>query len=184
VVMRRRFKPYQRRFVRTKRNGAWTGTVVLNATLTGGTANSWYLWDDLTSQRLNLGGKGRHERTLIWMFPWGPPGGATLYGLGWHLSVFQTDASNNVPTASIVSPWAYELMEKSPLDVGYRQIVAAGSSGVVDSKLLTIERDIKVKRKLDDTDALLFTVSQGGILNQGLNSSVYFGFIARTYVSW
>jgi len=182
MYAKRRFSRYPRRFVRTKRNGAWIGTVALNVTLTGQTASSWYLWDDLASQRLNLGGKGRHERTLIWMFPFFKQG-PTPVGLGWHLNVYQTDASNNVPVSSIISPWDQAIFEKSPMNVGYREIVPqAGPS--VTGHASVIELDVRVKRKLDDTDAILFTVSSAAMLNQGYSGNTYFGFVARTYVSW
>lgn len=185
MYAKRRFSRFPRRFVRTKRNGAWVGTVVTSATLTAGTSSSWYLWDDLTSQRLNLGGKGTHQRTLLWLMPY-PNEPTTIGMLGWQVNTYQTDAANNVPLSSIVSPFDQALMEKSPLNIGFRAYVN-GLSVVGTSQfahLAAIEQDIRVKRKLDDTDALLLTVQLNAAWGITAPTTLRFGFVARTYVSW
>lgn len=185
---KRRFFP-RRTVARRKRNGAWTGSSVLLVNVPATIADvttSLYLWSDLDSQRLNMGGRGVHQRTIVNIALASNELGYA-FALSWSLNVYQTDAANNVPTTAILAPHTQgaALAEKSPLDYGFRIFTAESGSGLrpVYSGL-GATRDIKVKRRLDDTDALMLTL-QCYVLppnTSALNQRVWVQ--TRTYVTW
>jgi len=155
--------------------------------MTQGASSSVYLWSDLDSQRLNMAGKGVHQRTLLFI-SWlpGDVSGTTQWQYAWSVNVHQTDASNAVAPTAVIRPvfnWE-SLAEKSPLDMGHRLFTSnvGGSGGYPFATNLTMERDIKVKRKMDDTDALMLTMEFLPLTGTGVTQRVYIA--SRTYVTW
>jgi len=182
IVRRRGSVP--RRFARPKRQGAWHGVGPVQLTLTPTTATSVYLWSDLTSERLNMAGKGVHQRTLLWL-GFSPGDQSVPFHFAASLNVHATDAGGNVPDDSIISPFseAASLLERSPLDYAYALFNPNVGTSFAMNTNGTFTRDCKVKRRMDDTDSLLLTVEW----------QPYFGtptgtqrvhVISRTYVTW
>jgi len=178
-----------RRFARKKRQGAWTGIGPINLSMTTvGTTYSVYIWSDLDSRALNMAGKGVHQRTLLWVIP-NVNDLTAQVTLAMSLSVYQTDAVGNVPTGAIVPPYtsAASLFERSPLAwhaMEFDPPVNAGAGRYAGSSIANFSRDVQVKRKMDDTDALLLTLEHG--LPFGGTQSIPFRvqLFARTYVTW
>lgn len=181
---RRRFFPRSGgRFVRRKRQGAWTGTGVIPVTLTQNVTSSFYLWSDITSQRLNMAGRGVHQRTLLHFGI--SPGDITVpFHIAWSLMVHQTDAGNDVPTSALFRPWTdwASLAEKSPLDMGFRTGSPNQGTSLTGNLNFSLQRDIKVKRRMDDTDALMLALEFVPLAGTGQTYRLWFA--SRTYVTW
>jgi len=172
-----------RRFTRRKRQGAWTGFLVNGYTIAANATTSWYLWDDLASQKYSLAGKGVHQRTLWWVSFIGDTGG-TQPIFGWYIAKYSTDANGIVPTGMIINAlgWNGTAYNAEPLferDVMQWNLGRQITSSVLPTQYhgdLVTHGDCVAKRKLDDTDAVLFTFSSthAGKLT----------FATRTYVTW
>jgi len=131
-----------------------------------------------------MAGKGVHQRTLIWA-GLAPGDQAVPIDLAVSLNVYQTDAGGNVGTNNIIRPLfdAAALLEKSPLDYTYRTwMPQTGTSWGLNSEG-SFFRDCKVKRKMDDTDALLLTIEWNAFSGTAAGTQ-RIRIITRTYVTW
>ena len=146
-----------------------------------GSTYAYYLWDDLVSQRMNMAGHGVHQRT-IYHFSYlptaNPISGAQL---GWYLLKQSTDAGGIVPSAMLMTALpstAIEegLFEKELLEYQMRVFAGNITSPTSTAQPATFSGDVTAKRKLDDTDALMFVFT-----------AQYAGTVwlaGRTYVTW
>lgn len=186
AYIRRRFTGRRPSFRRPKRPGAWTGNAFMNVTLAANTITSYYLMDDLTVDRLNAAGKLYHQRTVYWFACKANTSGARA-DVGFYIARFQTDIANNVPSSAIwpaipigtTSPaYTTEWFEKDMMEYQYRLVQGGTGSGAFPdiTNDFNYQRDVKAKRKLDDTDAVLFTITA--------NSPIIFSFVFRSYYSW
>jgi len=182
ALARRRFSAGRRfSYRRPKQRGVWTGFGVVGTTLTANTTASWYLWDDISSTRLNLPGKGVHARTLLWytVLPIGAGNNPTM---GVTLAKYPSDANGNVPTALIINPMGWDgttynftnLFEHDLMFYDLRRYFSGGTSTAYTDQ--SQHFDIRAKRKLDDTDGLLLSFSANG--------SVSLTFATRTYITY
>jgi len=156
---------------------------VNNVPVTANGTYSTYVWSDLESQRLNMGGKGRHERTLLWVNWVGTAFGVQPM-LAYTLAKYQTDAQNNVPASMILNPLGWDgvgynfapVAEHDLMHVDFQKVFMPSSAyGSFEANGMW-KHDIQVKRKLDDTDAIMFAFSSMVAGN--------LSFAFRTYVSW
>lgn len=186
AVARRRWSGFRRTSVRRRRQGAWTGIGPVTLSLTNNVTTYLYLWSDLTSQRLNMSGKGVHQRTIL-NFGLVPELVGTLSVLAWSLAVYPTDNTNDVPATLVLHPYTQwsSLAEKQPMDMGFRMMTASSGTGREPWSLQgNLQRDIKVKRRMDDTDALILAIQPSIV--QGTDPAIpqRVQFTSRTYVSW
>lgn len=179
-----------RRFTsaRSRRRGSWNG-FTLNGTLADVTPNAHYLWDDVTSSTLNLQGRGVHQRTIIRVMINIADAAVQFPQIAWYLYVFKTDATGNVPAAMLFSPWGGQIvLQKELMDwgmIGFQPTTIQGSSYAIPGQQLPeIHRDIKVKRKLTDTDALMWVMEARSFTGSALTLPIRFTMAARTYVSF
>jgi len=161
---------------RARPRGAWYGTfgiANLNSTTTGA---AFYLWDDVASQTFNMQGHGVHQRTLLWIQITATP--VTPVRLHWYVSKFTTDGTNTVPPAAISSPiptGVGQVLSKELMDYG---LTDSWGTAATDLGARTMVRDIGVKRKVSDTDALMFVIEAN---LAGLDTlSIYYN--SRTYM--
>jgi len=181
AIARRRFVTGSRRFSR-KRQGAWNGQLVQGYTTTANAPISWYLWDDVTSSQLNMAGKGVHQRThyqINFSSTGANPAGSRILA-AWYVAKFSTDQLNNVPSALIYNPLDAAnpaIMQKDLMDYQFRAVYNGVGTPVPPwSNEFFWAGDIKAKRKLDDTDALLFTFCS--------SLPMVIGLATRTYFTW
>lgn len=182
----RRFARGRSSFRRAKiaRRGAWDGKLVLQYSMSAGTVYGWYLWDDLASQELNVAGKCVHQRTVYWLSVTPNSGGSPNH-TAWYISAEKTDAAGIVPTAMLMDPIpttaaAMPFYRKDLMEYQFRDhwgpsnvTVTSYPSGINAN---THFGDIRVKRRLDDTDALMFVIKSSGAALLTLGH--------RTYMSW
>ena len=161
--------------LRKKREGAWYGGFNASQALVAGTTQAYYLWDDVATGIVGAPGKLVHERTHLTLAV--NPGSFTLAQLAWYVSQFTTDGSNNVPSAALYSPGdtSPNVAMKALMTRSFRWM--SGNAGTsLTAQHLTFELDLKTRRKLDDTDALML------VLEASANMTV--AFMWRTYCSW
>jgi len=172
----RRFQARSRLVRRARPRGAWYGTfgAITLSSATPGVA--YYLWDDVASSTFNMQGHGVHQRTLLWLQIATTP--VIPVRLHWYVSKFTTDASNNVPTAAVFSPiptGVGQVLSKELMDYGFTDSHGTAAS---DLGARTLVRDIGVKRKVSDTEAIMFVVEAA--LAGADTMSIYYN--SRTYM--
>lgn len=178
-----------RRFTsaRSRRRGTWHG-FLLNATLTSDVPNAHYLWDDITSATANLQGRGVHQRTIMRVMVNTADAISQFPQIAWYMYVFKTDVGGNVPTNAIFSPWGGQaVLQKELMDwgmFGFTPNFQQGTSyGYAAFELPQIHRDIKVKRRITDTDALMWVMEARSFTGAALTLPIRVTLCARTYVS-
>jgi len=162
---------------RKKREGAWYGGFVSNLPIASGTPTAYYLWDDVATGIVGAPGKLVHERTHLTLCVQANSLVAATQ-LAWYVSTFTTDASNNVPSAGLYSPSsASENVAMKPLMTrSFRWLSPGAGTNYTPYEGICIELDLKTRRKLDDTDAIMFCFESSASLN--------LAFMWRTYCSW
>lgn len=156
---------------------------MVSFSLTANTTSSWFVWDDLHSQKYSMPGHGVHERSLVWVMPLFTSAGVQPI-IGMTLQHFQTDALGIVPSQLVISPLGWNgtayveldnLFERDLMhyDVLRAQTSSSGAQTVWD---MTRRYDIRAKRKVQDTDAILISFAA--------NSPCTLTFMVRTYMSW
>jgi len=180
ALVRRRFTGRRFSSRRPKQRGVWTGFGVISTTIAANTTASWFLWDDISSTRLNLPGKGVHARTLLWW--WFVPSALTPT-VACTLAKVPTDANGLPPSSLIINPMGWDgttfnftpLMEHDLMfyDIHKVMFPSVSFTNVHD---MVWHHDIKAKRKIDDTDALLLSFSANG--------AGQVSFVTRTYVTF
>lgn len=187
MAFRRRRRTGGLRWSRRTKRGAWTGLGVQAYTVGSNQTNSYYLWDDLHSQKYGVDGKCTHQRTVVWM-SFIPTVYTSNVSIAWYISPYPTDQLGNIPTSLIISPLGYDgvsaynqheaLLERNVMSYEYKRIVGAYSASTLSTfeAGLNWQTDCKSKRKLDDTDCLMlsFASTHPGSLS----------FVSRTYMSW
>jgi len=104
---------------RQRLNGHWTGFND-DDVLTAGTAFTYLLWDQSTSEFVNANGKLRPRRIIIHL-GLSPTGVASSLSLvRWYVTKFQTDLAQAPASGLIVSPQPVDadLMENRMLTIG------------------------------------------------------------------
>jgi len=128
-----------------------------------------------------MAGKGVHQRTRYWMNITPIGFNTTPVDCAWYLMKFQTDATGIVPTAMIMDPYAdtlplLGLFEKELMEYQLRTLYGHFNQTTNWSGPIFHDGDVRAKRKMDDTDALLLTFVS--------TAPVRISWAARTYVSW
>jgi hypothetical protein len=130
-----------------------------------------------------MAGRGRIDRILYWLSIRAPTAG-TIQDVGWYIAKFTTDVANNVPAALIFPALGatvtdQTVFDKDIMEYGFRR--AQGSFSASGERLndLTVERDVRARRRISDTEALLFTLT-----NWGATGAIQFSLVYRLYCSW
>jgi len=130
---------------------AWNGSL-LNQTMSANVVYAGYLWDPSADpQYFNMQGRGCHLRTILYL-NWQTPG--TLSIVSYGVIALPTTAASAVPSAIIPDPSDVATWDKPWLDWGQWYLQATASQGFQSSMV----RDIKQRRLLDDTEALMVIV--------------------------
>ncbi len=138
---------------------AWIGGRVLDQTLAANTLAGFILWDASVSQITNVQGHGVHQRTLL-DFRWSLGTSATKARWQWYLTWVNPGVGGSVaPTMWSPNTADFEDNQRPVLhwelnDVQLTSVATTQSA----ADLCCLHRDIKVKRRFDDTDMLVLVV--------------------------